>query len=126
MTATHTLGAYLLLLVPLGASQWIVPERLFPWLGVGSGLLVSAIGASLAISRLVGLGRRAPSPSSTTMTTLTTTGITIIATRICLPPSAHLKSLFALRHLGRDAPVSLGAGGQLAAIALGRIAFGLV
>ena len=52
VTATHTLGVYLLGLGTLAASAWIVPERLFPWISVISGLLVVAVGASLATSRL--------------------------------------------------------------------------
>ncbi len=52
VTATHTLGVYLLGLGTLAASAWIVPERLFPWISVISGLLVVAVGASLAMSRL--------------------------------------------------------------------------
>jgi ABC-type nickel/cobalt efflux system permease component RcnA len=56
VTATHTLGVYLLGLVTLTASHWIVPERLFPWLSAVSGLLVVGIGASLAVSRLAAAG----------------------------------------------------------------------
>jgi ABC-type nickel/cobalt efflux system permease component RcnA len=52
VTATHTLGVYLLGLVTLGASRWIVPERLFPWASLASGLLVHAIGGTLLLSRL--------------------------------------------------------------------------
>src|SRR4030095_7096270 len=52
VTITHTLGVYALGLVTLGASHWIVPERLLPWLSAASGLLVLAIGASLASARL--------------------------------------------------------------------------
>jgi ABC-type nickel/cobalt efflux system permease component RcnA len=52
VTATHTLGVYALGLVTLTASHYVVPEQLFPWLGAASGLLVLGIGASLATSRL--------------------------------------------------------------------------
>jgi len=52
VTATHTIGVYALGLVTLTASHYIVPERLFPWLGAASGLLVLGIGASLATTRL--------------------------------------------------------------------------
>src|SRR5262249_14279230 len=52
VSATHTLGVYALGLGTLAASAWIVPERLFPWISVISGLLVVAVGASLATSRL--------------------------------------------------------------------------
>src|SRR5206468_12869704 len=47
VTATHTLGVYLPGFATWGASAYVVPERLFPWIGVLSGLLVVGIGASL-------------------------------------------------------------------------------
>jgi len=52
VTATHTLGVYLLGILTLTASAYVVPERLFPWITAVSGLIVLAIGASLAASRL--------------------------------------------------------------------------
>src|SRR5207247_9837253 len=52
VTATHTLGVYLLGFATWGASAWVVPERLFPWISALSGLLVIGIGASLVRSRL--------------------------------------------------------------------------
>jgi nickel/cobalt transporter (NicO) family protein len=52
VTITHTLGVYLLGLGTLAASAWIVPERLYPWISIMSGLLVVAVGASLVTSRL--------------------------------------------------------------------------
>ena len=53
VTATHTAGVYALGGLTLAASRWIVPERLFPWMSAASGLLVLAVGASLARSRLL-------------------------------------------------------------------------
>ena len=52
VTATHTLGVYALGLLTLTASAYVVPERLFPWISAVSGLVVVAVGASLAASRL--------------------------------------------------------------------------
>lgn len=52
VTATHTLGVYALGLATLVASTWVVPERLFPWMSIISGLLVVAVGARLLASRL--------------------------------------------------------------------------
>jgi ABC-type nickel/cobalt efflux system permease component RcnA len=51
VTATHTASVFLLGLVTLAASQYILPERLYPWLGVLSGLLVVGIGLSVMRSR---------------------------------------------------------------------------
>jgi ABC-type nickel/cobalt efflux system permease component RcnA len=47
VTASHTAGVYLLGLVTLYASRYIVPERLYPWLGFASGLLIVALALSL-------------------------------------------------------------------------------
>src|SRR5262249_41670430 len=51
VTLTHTIGVYLLGLGTLAASAWVVPERLYPWISVLSGLLVVAVGSSLVTSR---------------------------------------------------------------------------
>ena len=52
VTVTHTAGVFALGLVTLFASQYIVPERLFPVLGFLSGAIVVAIGLSLFARRL--------------------------------------------------------------------------
>ncbi|HXG25662.1 MAG TPA: sulfite exporter TauE/SafE family protein, partial [Candidatus Binatia bacterium] len=49
---SHTLGVLVLAAITLGASALLPPERLYPILGVVSGALVIAIGASLLWSRL--------------------------------------------------------------------------
>jgi ABC-type nickel/cobalt efflux system permease component RcnA len=51
VTVTHTFGVFALGLVTLGLSQFVVPERLYPWLTLASGLLVIAVGASVFWSR---------------------------------------------------------------------------
>jgi ABC-type nickel/cobalt efflux system permease component RcnA len=53
VTVTHTLGVFALGLVTLFLSAFILPERLFPWLELISGLLVVAIGIALVRERLV-------------------------------------------------------------------------
>ena len=52
VTATHTIGVFALGLVTLALSQFIVPEQLYPWLNLVSGVLVIAIGAAVFRSRL--------------------------------------------------------------------------
>lgn len=54
VTITHTLGVFALGLVTLFASQYIVPEQLFPILSFVSGAIVVAIGLSLFVRRLRG------------------------------------------------------------------------
>ncbi len=51
VTATHTAAVFALGLITLAASQYIVPERLYPWLGLVSGLMVVGIGLSVMRSR---------------------------------------------------------------------------
>jgi nickel/cobalt transporter (NicO) family protein len=51
VTVTHTLGVFALGLVTLLLSRFIVPEHLYPWLNLVSGLLVVAIGASVLRAR---------------------------------------------------------------------------
>ncbi|MDT5122992.1 MAG: nickel/cobalt transporter (NicO) family protein [Acidobacteriota bacterium] len=52
VTITHTIGVFALGLVTLFASRYIMPERLFPVLGLISGALVFVVGLSLFIRRL--------------------------------------------------------------------------
>ena len=56
VTLTHTLGVFALGGVAMYLTRYILPEALFPWLSVVSGLLVVAIGLSLLFSRSRGLG----------------------------------------------------------------------
>ncbi len=51
-TLTHTIGVFILGLATLFASQFILPERVLPWLSILSGLTVLAIGLNLFVSRL--------------------------------------------------------------------------
>ncbi len=50
-TITHTLGVFALGLLTLFAAKYIVPEKLFPWMSLLSGLFVVGIGINLAWSR---------------------------------------------------------------------------
>jgi ABC-type nickel/cobalt efflux system permease component RcnA len=51
VTATHTVSVFALGLITLAASQYILPEQLYPWLGVLSGLLVVGIGLTVMRAR---------------------------------------------------------------------------
>ena len=55
VTVSHTIGVFLLGLATLYLSKFIVPERLYPWLGLLSGLAILAIGLSLLRQRWQGL-----------------------------------------------------------------------
>ena len=54
VTASHTAGVYLLGGVTLYASRYIVPERLYPWLGAVSGLIIAGLGFALFLRRYAG------------------------------------------------------------------------
>ncbi len=51
-TATHTVGIFALGLVTLFASRYILPEQLYPWMNLASGLIVVMIGLNLLKARL--------------------------------------------------------------------------
>jgi nickel/cobalt transporter (NicO) family protein len=51
VTITHTIGVFTLGLVTLALSQFVVPDQLYPWLNLVSGLLVVGIGASVFYAR---------------------------------------------------------------------------
>jgi len=50
-TITHTLGVFALGLITLFAAQFIVPEKLYPWMSLLSGLFVLGIGLNLFADR---------------------------------------------------------------------------
>ncbi|MDB5043340.1 MAG: putative nickel transporter [Candidatus Eremiobacteraeota bacterium] len=52
LTVAHTAGVLVLGLLILSATQWIVPEQIYPWITLGSGLLIAVIGAR-AVAREV-------------------------------------------------------------------------
>jgi ABC-type nickel/cobalt efflux system permease component RcnA len=51
VTASHTAGVYLLGLITLYASHYVVPDRLYPWLGMISGLIIASMGLFLFFDR---------------------------------------------------------------------------
>jgi ABC-type nickel/cobalt efflux system permease component RcnA len=58
VTASHTAGVYLLGGVTLYASRYVVPERLYPWLGAISGLTIAGLGFFLFLRRYAERGHR--------------------------------------------------------------------
>jgi ABC-type nickel/cobalt efflux system permease component RcnA len=54
VTAAHTAGVYVLGAMTLFASQYIVPDRLYPWLGVVSGAMIAALGLTLLFRHFAG------------------------------------------------------------------------
>lgn len=58
VTVTHTVGVFLLGAITLLLSQYVLPEQLYPWLNLASGLLVVVIGAGVLRSRVRGVRAR--------------------------------------------------------------------
>jgi nickel/cobalt transporter (NicO) family protein len=52
VTVTHTAGVFALGLVTLALSQYVLPEQLYPWLNLASGLLVVLVGAGVLRGRV--------------------------------------------------------------------------
>jgi len=56
VTVSHTAGVYVLGGVTLYASRYIMPERLYPWLGVFSGVAIAVLGVTLFLRRYAAPG----------------------------------------------------------------------
>jgi ABC-type nickel/cobalt efflux system permease component RcnA len=52
VTVTHTAGVFALGLVALGLSEYVLPEDLYPWLNLVSGVLVLVVGGAVLRARL--------------------------------------------------------------------------
>jgi nickel/cobalt transporter (NicO) family protein len=117
VTVTHTIGVFTLGLVTLALSQWIVPDRLYPWINLVAGGSVVLIGLAVLRSRYRGWAHErahrhghhhhhdhehAPEPAS------------------------GLKGLVAVGVSGGILPCPSALVVLLAAISLHRVAFGLV
>ena len=109
VTVTHTIGVFALGLVTLALSQFIVPDRLYPWLNLVSGLLVVG-------DRRLGVCARAGGTAGTTITTTT-------ATR---EEGTSFRSLLAVGVSGGLLPCPSALVVLLAAISLHRVGFGLL
>jgi len=113
VTVTHTIGVFALGLVTLALSQFIVPDRLYPWLNLVSGLLVVGIGA--AVLRARWLHRRAHAH-----------GHDYHHHHHDHKAGTSMRSLFAVGVSGGLLPCPSALVVLLAAISLHRVAFGLV
>ncbi|MGD9323555.1 MAG: sulfite exporter TauE/SafE family protein [Desulfobacterales bacterium] len=52
VTLTHTVGVFALGFITLFASRYILPETLYPWLSLLSGIIVVIIGATMIVKRI--------------------------------------------------------------------------
>jgi ABC-type nickel/cobalt efflux system permease component RcnA len=138
VTATHTAGVFALAGVTLWLSRYILPETLYPWLSLVSGLLVVGMGVTLALSRLRAAfwkpDERGPSvrvPAHDAALADTAAVATRAHTHTHLPPGADgapvtWRSLLALGISGGLIPCPSALILLLGAIALDRLEFGIV
>lgn len=137
VTITHTIGVFALGGVTLWLSRYLLPETLYPWLNVTSGLLVIAIGAALVYQRLRGdttHGDHDHDHEATVGPDGQWRAVTHShggRAHTHLPPSASggrvtWRSLLALGVSGGLIPCPSALVLLLGAIALGRIGFGIV
>lgn len=54
VTITHTASVFLLGIACMVAFQYVVPDKIIPWLGFFSGLMVTGVGATLLLGKLTG------------------------------------------------------------------------
>ena len=104
VTATHTAGV-LLIGLALTLSHALAPERVYPWLGLASGLLLIAIGAAMVRTRLHGRHHHDHDHE---------------------PPPVSKRGLLAMGFAGGLVPSPSALVVLLGAIALGRLWFGIV
>ena len=134
VTITHTAGVIALGLVTLFASRYIVPETLFPWLSVGSGVLVVLMGLLTLRMRLRGgpaFGHHHHGSGDGTDHEHGRRGSAVThthggSTHTHLPPAAvSWRGLAALGVSGGLIPCPSALVVLLGAIALGQVGFGL-
>jgi len=121
-TLTHTAGVFALGFIVLFAARTIVPEQLYPWLGVASGLLVLGIGLSLFRQRLI--ARHPPTQAHAEAGYHTHFGVA--HSHAPVQAGTGWRSLLALGVSGGLIPCPSALILLLSATALGQVGFGLV
>ena len=87
VTIAHTAGVFAIGIVTLALSQFILPERLYPWLTLASGLLVVVVGASVLRQRLRWRRHQEHTITTITITVSTGTRMTTTATATITTPA---------------------------------------
>ncbi len=123
-TITHTAGVFMLGLLVLFASRYILPEALYPWLSVLSGLVVVAIGVSLMLGHAHRLSEKKSGEGKDAEGVHSHFGIE----HSHVPPEGALswRNLTALGVSGGIIPCPSALVVLLSAIALQRVGFGLL
>jgi ABC-type nickel/cobalt efflux system permease component RcnA len=127
VTLSHTASVYVLGGITLYASRYIVPDRLYPWLGAFSGLIIAAFGVMLFLRRWS--GQDAPLTEGHThwhdrfLGQVSGSGHAASAPTLGREP-LPLRQLFILGITGGLVPCPAALVVLLSAVALHRIAFG--
>ena len=135
VTVSHTAGVFLLGAITLYAQKYIVPEQLYPWLGVISGLTISLLGIYLLIQRYLGVevgqlfshshgGYRHGGFGETSGIQTIASESGAAATTLCGPDVSY-RQLLALGVTGGMVPCPAALVVLLSALALHRVGFGL-
>jgi ABC-type nickel/cobalt efflux system permease component RcnA len=129
VTLAHTAGVYALGAVTLYASRYVLPEKLYPWLGVISGLIIVGLGILLFLRRWAGEDRSLNEDHkhwydrfASARVAVTTTSTGGAAAPAVKPVS--MRQLLILGITGGMVPCPAALVVLLSAIALHRIAFG--
>src|SRR5262245_46250476 len=136
VTAAHTAGVYLLGGVTLHASRYVVPDRIYPWLGVISGLTIASLGVWLCRQRYPGVPPHHHQDHAHDHHSHVHDGADHAhqIDHVHSHPHAHrhphgdvtLKQLFTLGVTGGIIPCPAALVVLLSALSLGRVGFGLV
>jgi ABC-type nickel/cobalt efflux system permease component RcnA len=129
VTLSHTASVYLLGAITLYASRYILPDQLYPWLGVVSGLIISGFGFTLFLRRMIGQDDPAASEDhrhwhDRFISSAQGPAIPPLATASAKAP-VTLRRLLILGITGGAVPCPAALVVLLSAIALRRITFGL-
>ena len=112
VTVAHTAGVYLLGGVTLYLSKYVIPERLYPWMGFSSGIAIAGVGLIMFLRRIRGRSNHShphphPHPGD---------GM----------EGSSYRQLLALGITGGIVPCPAALVVLLGAISLGRVGFGLL
>jgi len=110
VTFTHTIGVFLLGLAVMFLSDYVVPERLYPWIGFLSGAMILAVGVNLFRQRFSRFAHE-HGPDGHTHE---------------IPGGVTLRNLFALGFSGGIVPCPSALVVLLSAIAVHRVGAGLL
>ena len=94
LTVAHTAGVLALGFVVLAATRWIVPEQIYPWITLASGLFVTVLGARAVareVRKRLPVGARArarPSARAPARARITCTRPAITITATTITPSS--------------------------------------